>query len=179
MAKNEGTVKNLSNTFIITAGLLLTGCATGKCGLTLDAVGPVPAGPVAAGSTNGMLVVYSAYRVGADFNSRDSRRPEYSSYKIFRADGKLLRRVGNDSGTELQDPVTVPLLAGNYRVVARANGYGDVTVPVVIATGQGTVLHLEGGNPWPDESVFNHTNAVRLPDGQVVGWRASDAGPGR
>jgi len=35
------------------------------------------------------LVVYSAYEVNADFNARDPRRPEYSDYRIFTADGNL------------------------------------------------------------------------------------------
>jgi len=34
-------------------------------------------------------------------------------------------------------------------------------------------LHLEGGSSWPNESAFNQTNAVRLPDGQIIGWKAA------
>jgi hypothetical protein len=48
-----------------------------------------------------------------------------------------------------------------------------VDVPKVIAAGQTTILHLEGGGFWPDESAFNKTNAVRLPDGLVIGWKAA------
>ena len=159
---------------IIAAGLLLAGCATGKSGIALDVVGPIPAQPAAVSLTNGTLVVYSAYEVNADFNSRDPYRPEYSDYRIFTSDGKLLQRVHNNSGTILQDPVPVELPAGKYRVIARANGYGYVTIPVIVDAQQSTVLHLEGGGSWPDEPVFNQTNAVRLPDGQVVGWRAPE-----
>ena len=50
---------------------------------------------------------------------------------------------------------------------------GYVTIPVIIAARENTLLHLEGGGSWPDESAFNQTNAVRLPDGQVVGWRTA------
>ena len=60
---------------------------------------------------------------------------------------------------------------GEYHVIARANGYGYVTVPVIIEARRSTVLHLEGDGSWPDESMFNQTNAVRLPDGQIVGRR--------
>jgi len=158
---------------LITAGAWLSGCATGKGGITLAPVGPAPAHFDTLPSGDGTLVVYSAYGVNADFNSRDPRRPEYSNYNIFTSGGRLLRRVHNDSGTILQDPVTVQLPAGNYRVQARANGYGYVIVPVVIRAQQNTIAHLEGGSPWPNESVFNETNAVRLPDGQIVGWRAT------
>jgi hypothetical protein len=124
-------------------------------------------------STNGTLVVYSAYAVNADFAGRDRRSPEYSDYKILTADGRLLRKVHNNSETILQDAVLAELAPGKYQVVAPANGYGHVTVPVIIETGRTTVLHLEGGGFWPDESVFNQTNAVRLPDGLIIGWRSS------
>jgi hypothetical protein len=123
--------------------------------------------------TNGTLVVYSAFRRNADFNALDPNRPEYSDYKIFDTDGKLLQRVHNNSGTILQDAVPVELSPGKYNVVARANGYGYVTIPVMIVAQQDTILHLEGGGFWPNESAFNQTNAVRLPDGQIVGWKAA------
>jgi hypothetical protein len=160
-------------TFIVTAaGALLSGCATGN-GLAFDTVGPSLPQPAAANSTDGILMVYSAYEATADYNSRNPDLPEYSDYKIFPADGKPLQRVHNDSGTILQDPVSVELPPGKYQVIARANGYGTVTVPVMIETQQSTVLHLEGGGFWPDESAFNQTNAVRLPDGLIIGWKAA------
>ena len=159
---------------LIVAGVLLAGCATGKSGITLDTAGPVPAQPAAVSSTNGTLMVYSAYEVNADFNSRDPYRPEYSDYRIFNTNGKLLQRVHNNSGTILQDPVSVELPPGKYRVFARANGYGYVTVPAIIEPEQSTILHLEGDVSWPGVAGFNLTNAVRLPDGQVVGWRAPE-----
>ena len=125
-------------------------------------------------STNGTLVVYSAFKRNADFGSRDPNSPEYSDYKIFTTDGKLLKKVHNNSGTILQDAVPVELSTGKYHVMAHANGYGRyVVVPIVIAAGQTTILHLEGGGFWPNESVFNQTNAVRLPDGVVIGWKAA------
>jgi hypothetical protein len=157
----------------ILAVALLSGCATGKNGLALDTVGPPPFPPAAASSTltTGTLVVYSAFRRNADFNALDPNRPEYSDYKIFTSDGNLLQKVHNNSGTVLQDAVAVELPPGKYNVVARANGYGYVTIPVLIVARQKTILHLEGGGSWPDESAFNQTNAVRLPDGQIVGWK--------
>jgi len=155
----------------MTAVVILTGCAGGGK-LVLDPVGPaIDQEASATAPANGALVVYSAYRRSADFNARDSRRPEYSDYKILTSDGNLLQKVHNNSGTMLEDAVTVELSPGKYNVVARANVYGFATIPVVIAARQTTVLHLEGGDPWPNLSVFNQTNAVRLPDGQIVGWK--------
>jgi hypothetical protein len=72
----------------------------------------------------------------------------------------------------LQDAVPVELSPGKYQVKARANGYGFVTIPVIVESGQTTTLHLEGGGFWPNESGFNQTNAVRLPDGLIIGWKA-------
>lgn len=152
---------------------LLSGCATGDQ-MVLDPVGPPPA-QLVAGSTSatGTLLVYSATRRNADFDARDSRTSEYSDYKILSAGGTLLERVRNNSGSVLQDPAPVTLPPGKYTVVARANGYGLVAVPVKLSAGQTTVLHLEGSDPWPDKSAFNQTNAVCLPDGQTVGWKTS------
>ena len=135
---------------LVMAGALLSGCVTGRNGLALNTVGPPLPQPTAENSTNGTLVVYSAYEVSADFNSRDPNRPEYSDYRILTNDGKLLQRVHNDSGTALQDPVAVGLPPGKYRVSARANGYGYVTVPIIIESQQTTTLHLEAGGFWPN-----------------------------
>jgi len=167
-------MKFIYTLMFITAAALLSGCVTGRNSLVLDAVGPAWSQPAEASPvlTNGTLVVYSAYRISADFDESDPRRPEYSDYKIFTTDGKLLRKVHNKSGTILQDVVKVELSPGKYNVVARANGYGYVTVPVMIAPQQSTILHLEGDS-WSDQSVFNQTNAVRLPDGLIVGWKAA------
>lgn len=150
---------------------LFCGCSTGSGGLVLDPVGPAQTQVLGADSANGQLVVYSAYEANADFNSRNPYSPEYSDYRIFTAGGKLLRKVHNNDGTMVQGPVNVELAPGEYRVKAHANGYfGYVTVPVFIERTKSTVLHLEGGGAWQAESKFNRTNAVRLPNGTIVGW---------
>ena len=46
-------------------------------------------------------------------------------------------------------------------------------MPVVILGGKVTVVHLERGGSWPDRSQMIQVGAVRLPDGRVVGWRAT------
>lgn len=163
------------------AGAFLSGCATGNNRLVLNTVGPDPSLPdiTQTASTNGWLMVYSAYRRNADFNSRDAYRPESSDYKIFSSAGEFQQRIHNNSGNSLQSVVPVTLPAGEYRVKARANGYGYVIVPVVILSNQTTILHLEGDGNWPNPSLFNQTNAVRLPDGLIVGWKSQpgDHGP--
>jgi hypothetical protein len=162
--------------FILTAaaGALLCGCAAGEAhGLVLDTVGPGQASVAVANPVDGTLLVYSAYSPNADFDSRDQYRPECTDYKIYTADGKLLQRVHNVTDDIFQNPVPVNLPAGKYRVVARANGYGYVTIPVVIGPKHNTVLHLEGGASWPDKSACNQTSPVRLPDGQIIGRKVA------
>lgn len=152
--------------------ITLTGCASDSKKPVLSAVGPAPLQKVIdANATNGTLVVYSAYEVNADFNSRDPDRPECSDYKILTPDGKLLQRVHNNSGDQLQEPLPVPLPAGRYLVKARANGYGVVTVPVLIVARQNTVLHLEGGGA-ENKPDGKPTEGVYLPDGRMVGYAA-------
>jgi len=151
--------------------MLLAGCVTTQNAMVLDRVGPDPSSPINTSSNVGNLIVYSAYDANADFDRRDNFRPEYSDYKVLTAASELQQRVHNNSGTILQRPKLVALPPGDYRVVAQANGYGVVTVPVTIVAGKDTILHLEGGTVWPNQPQFNETNAVRLPDGNVVGWK--------
>ena len=126
------------------AALPLAGCALNGHGLVLAPVGPPPF-PVTADS-DGSLVVFSAYDQNAHLNGLPYRRV-HSDYTILTADSRLLQTVHNDNGTSVEGPKDVLLPAGWYQVVARANGYGAVTVPVVICSNQTTTVHLEGGTP--------------------------------
>ncbi len=165
-------IKNIYPIGALVVSILLAGCAFDHRNLTLTPVGPAW-GQTAVASATGTLTVYSGFKVNADFNNPDSSRREYSNYKLYADDGKLLQLVQNDTGIALSSPAAVSLAVGTYRIVAHANGYGIVTVPVVIAAGNNTILHLEGGYTWPNEAEFNQTNAVRLPDGAIVGWRTA------
>jgi hypothetical protein len=136
--------------------------------LVLQAVGPSPSQPVVAGS-GGTLVVYSAFDPHADFNDLPYTR-HYSDYQIVGSQGTLLKLVRNNTPSILGAPAAVELPAGNYSVMARANGYRTVTVPVAIAAGQATTLHLEGSPPWPDKKALMNSNPVCLPKGEIVGW---------
>lgn len=134
--------------------------------LTLGPVGP---GPGTAPAATGSLVVYSAFSLRPSWPSDPSYRQHYSDYELESDAGHALRSVANDAGLAVAEPAVVALAPGSYRVVARANGYGEVTVQVVIAAGRTTVVHLEGGSaPQPDDPK----QAIRLPDGRIVGWRA-------
>ena len=155
------------------SALLISGCASPERGLVLDPVGPPSFQPRAAG-LNGSLMVFSATDPQAHFNGPPYRR-YYTDYKLLSEDGSILQNVRNENGASFEGPRQVPLQEGKYRVVARANGYGIVTVPVIVVANQLTVVHLEGGRSWPDRAVLANSNPVRLPDGRIIGWRASGA----
>jgi hypothetical protein len=158
---------------IIVGGALLMGCAGMGSGLVLDTAGPMPGPATPASSGPGTLIIYSAGKVNADFNSHDPNRREYSDYKILDSDRKLVKHVHNVADDMLEGPVPVELPPGKYFVVARSNSYGVVTIPVIITSQRQSILHLDGFNAWPNESVFNQNNSVRLPDGEIVGWKVT------
>jgi len=156
-------------------GVLLAGCASrGK--LVLAPVGPPPRSPNNSGSNaKGYLVVYSALSSTPPTTSA-LYRANYSGYRILaRGTEQLVQEISNNSSKPLDAPARIELPVGHYEVLAHANGYGLVTVPVVIKAGQITIVHLEGSNWWPMSSPIFESNPVRLPHGQIVGWRATDA----
>ena len=115
--------------------------------------------------------MFSAFDPQADFNGLPYQR-HYTDYKIDHADGKLVQAVRNTNGCSLDGPKRLELPVGVYHVVARANGYGVVTVPVIIRADRVTAVHLEGGHSWQSLSQPGESNPVRLPEGEIVGWRA-------
>jgi hypothetical protein len=158
---------NLLLKFAASASVIVfSACASSGSALVLEPVGP-PVAP-AATAAFGTLVVFSAYSVHAPALGEPDNRQRYTDYRIFSPTGQLLRTIVNDAGLAVAAPVPVNLPPGSYEVVARANGYGVIKVPVVVAEGQATTLHLEGGGFAPAGAG----EVVRLPDGQVVGWRA-------
>jgi hypothetical protein len=68
---------------LILFNTLLEGCAGMRGDLVLDTVSPSPAPSIQSNSSPGILIVYSAGKVNADFNSRDPNRREYSDYRIL------------------------------------------------------------------------------------------------
>jgi hypothetical protein len=164
-------VKRLIPAVLLIAAALVAGCVSPPNGLVLDPIGPTDSQSVGAG-TNGTLVVFSAFDAHADFNDLPYLR-HYTDYKITCRDGRLVQTVHNANGTLLEGPKRVQLPVGAYCVIARANGYGVVTVPVIIQANQVTPVHLEGSPAWQNGSQLSQSNPVRLPDGEIAGWRAS------
>ncbi len=159
-------LKNLPFIILLAA---LCGCATREHIVLDQAVGP--AGPVVkAPDRGGQLVVYSAMEV---VDPTDSYHTVHSGYRIYDQHGLLRRWVDNRTGPLLQDPKAVTLPAGRYTVEARGTNEGWVRVPVVIAENRTTMVNLaKGAVPVP---VVADEEFVRLPDGKVVGARASSS----
>jgi hypothetical protein len=153
------------------AAVLFAGCASTRDSLVLAPVGPPPDMAAASAST-GSLVVFSAFERNAPLPPGPDYRRRYSDYRILSADGQLVQTVSNDTGSAVGAPLEVKLAPGTYRVVAPANGYGVVTVPVVVVAARTTTVHLEGGLTRASDQAGDA--AVRLPDGRVVGWRAQE-----
>lgn len=163
----------MNRLLILPVLLVLAGCAsTPKGGLVLDRIGPPPHSTPLNGAV-GFLVVFSSLN-SAPAVSSALYRDKYSGYAVFSADGKeLVKAVANDRGGVLGSPERIELKPGRYRVVASANGYGQVTAPVLIEAEQTTTIHLEGSFWWPQRSGIHESDPVRLPSGQIAGWRAA------
>lgn len=134
--------------------------------VVLDPIGPRMAGPRPA--PHGYLRVYTAT---VDLQSGKLPYQVHTPYLVYNDQGRRVRNVVNHVGDTDQAPMTVTLPPGSYHLLAEAAGYGRVTVPVVIAGGMLTEVHLQrGGMPYwesaPDRDL------VRLPNGPVAGFRA-------
>jgi len=145
---------------------ILAGCSSVP--LVLDPVGPPPSETVAS-LREGYLKVYTATETHPDGDN--TYYYPHTSYHVFMPDGKRFKWVENHVGMNDESPSLVKLPAGNYEVLAHADGFGRVTVPVVIKWGKLTEVNLEtwGRKKTP---ITNEAAVVQLPNGYVVGWRA-------
>ena len=152
--------------------LLAVGCTTSQNTTTLAEVGPSPTTAREPAADTGTLVVFSAYEVGPPPPGERSFNKRHTDYTLVDANGVELRSISNQEGAHRQDPAQVKLSPGKYRVITRANGFGRVTVPVLIVASQTTAIHLEGGESDGKPDIAAN-RAVTLPDGTVVGWQAN------
>lgn len=160
---------NYKKYFVCFMPLILAGCLSTRNTVVLDEVGPPRHEHQNSG--NGTLIVYSAYDSTSNDWESDAYGRWYTNYSIANKDGSDSRKIKNT--TPEDEPEEVSLLPGQYIVRAEANGYGTVTVPVRVEAGGTTVIHLEGSYSWPGE-VPSGSAAVKLPDGEVIGWKSGD-----
>ncbi len=151
----------------------LAGCVSAP--MTLAPVGPNPAGRVSA-SEEGQLEVFSKLQLHHDGNEYDPNPAWYqhTDYVVYDMQGKRVRHVFNTVGHYEQAPSVTSLPPGEYRVVARAQGYLRVTVPVVIEAGRTTRVHLDA--QWQAPMGTRETELVEVPGGYPVGWLAQPGG---
>jgi hypothetical protein len=90
----------------------------------------------------------------------------HTDYDILNDANQRLQNVPNHIGPMDQNPTLVTLPAGKYRV-----RYRGVTVPVGIAPGRTTVVHLDGD--WHPPVNASSSQIVRLPNGEAVGWQVA------
>jgi hypothetical protein len=146
-----------------------TGCSVFKHqNVVLAPVGPVPL-TNSSGAPEGQVVVFSAWESGTPGESDNVYY--HSGYKIYTHDGKMLNYVDNKIGAHIEDPAVVNLPLGRYTVIAKATAFGNVSVPVVVEAGRTTFVHLNGSE-FTAGKPTSASDAVHLPDGSIVGWRA-------
>jgi hypothetical protein len=153
--------------FTLVSTLLLAGCASTPPLVLSEPVGPTPRA-VAAQERRGTLVVHSDWD---PFATGDPNRRYREDYVLYWPGEAKIRRVRNHIGSLDEGPVRLELPTGTYRVKTRAARYGTVIVSVVIEADQTTAIHLDGTAPKHAASLA--AAHVRLPDGQIVGWKAS------
>ena len=147
-----------------------SGCATTPRSATLVHVNPGAQAPVAQ-SGRGTLMVFSAFEVRPPSPTEgDSEVRHYSDYEVKDSAGALVAKVKNRADALGESPATLALAPGQYRVTARANGFGDVEVPVAITAARLTVLHLEAGPKPTGPTTPADYDLVRISGGRVVGW---------
>ena len=137
----------------------------------ISTVGPVPIVPM------GKLIVYSATvpslaEAGAEFDWEENRNL-HTNYTIYRKDGSVFRQVHNSFGPDDENAKTVALPPGKYTVRALSQRDGWVRVPVVIKPDRLTSVKLADSIDSPHQNI-PAGQAVRAPDGHVVGWHVSN-----
>jgi hypothetical protein len=168
------TLRAKLSTFVSAACvlILIPACAVHNQQAIVQPVGPAPQTRADA-ETAGYLVVYSAWSNFVDQGSTG----HHSRYTISSEDGKLLREVINHVDRFDEGPIQLPLAPGSYQIRARSAHYGRVTIPIIIQPRQTTFVYLDGSSHrnFPSDG---ENKAVKLPNGEIVGWSATVAGNG-
>ncbi|HLH54628.1 MAG TPA: hypothetical protein VKY92_13525 [Verrucomicrobiae bacterium] len=162
----KSILRSLSAAVLLAAGA----CSTPPQPTVLSAVGPAP--QVASNpDKSGYLLVYSAWSNFVDPGST----AHHSRYTITSDDGQFTREVINHRDRFDEGPLLLALAPGSYHVRARSSHFGRVTVPIVIQASQTTCVYLDGSaHPSTDVS---QNSAVKLPDGEIVGWSSTSQHP--
>ncbi len=162
-------VKTLSQFSGAVLMLLLPACSFHPKQAVLQPIGPAPRVSPNP-DQEGYLVVYSAWSNFVDQGSIG----HHSRYTIASDDGKASKEVINHADRFDEGPIRLPLAAGSYHVSARSAHFGRVNVPVIVKERQTTFVYLDGSS-HPEAPSAKQSSAVKLPDGEIVGWSATVA----
>ena len=147
---------------------MVASCAASRDSVVIGPVGPQPliADDLAP---KGYLKVYTATD---DHDDGGVHYFSHTSYTIYSEDGRtVVKKVANAISIHDEDPSLVQLPAGRYVVLAKAENSGMVRIAVIMTSGQLTKVDLQ--YDWKHRAPSGNTaDWVRLPNGQVVGWRA-------
>lgn len=165
-----GALKRLASIAVL-AVLLPAGCSTPPPAtkVRLEPIGPRLAGP--SRGREGFLRVHSAT---TDEQSGQIPYKVHTPYWVYTESGEKLRSIPNHVGVADQAPMTIRLPPGRYLVLARADGLGLITAPVVIAGGMMTEVHLTHTGMEVPAGVAE-AELVRLPTGKVAGYRVRES----
>jgi hypothetical protein len=155
---------------LLACSLALVGCATNSKPLAVAPVGPPPLSSYDT-TPKGWLQVFTGTEA---HNDGDVFYYPHTGYRLLTANEQLFKTVRNSIGIHDETPAFVKLPAGTYIVVAEGDYYGFVRVPVVIEPGKTTVVHLDGDWKGPAGKAAE-ADLVKLPNGEIVGWRAAAA----
>ena len=147
--------------------LMANGCSTPPAAAIVDRVGPAPQ-TSSSPDHSGYLVVYSAWSNFVDPGST----AHHSRFIVKADDGSVSREVINHADRFDEGPIQLPLAPGPYHVSARSAHFGRVNVPVVIEPWRTTIVYLDG-RTHPEEKAAEKASAVRLPNGEIVGWSST------
>ena len=149
--------------------LLLTACASERNQAELQPIGPAPQS-ASNPENDGFLVVYSAWSNFVDQGSTG----HHSRYWVTSDDNRTTREIINHVDRFDEGPIRLPLPPGSYHVRARSAHFGRVNVAVMIQRRQTTFVYLDGAS-HPEAPSAQQRDAVKLPDGEIVGWSATVA----
>lgn len=97
----------------------------------------------------GYLSVYSATE---EFNDGGTMYYPHSDYRLYTNDKHFIKMIHNSISGNDESPQRVILPSGQYIVHALSEIDGPVEVPVTIATGRTTIVHLESSRRGVDLS---------------------------
>jgi hypothetical protein len=159
-------------TYFVLLGVGIVSCLTGCISnpMALEPVGPGAVGRALPGAKGYLEVFTATTTVDVDF---EAYFHPHLGYDVEDLSGAIVTYVANHDSEMDEEPDTVSLPPGHYKIVAESTWCGLVTVPVSIEPGQTTVVHLDGNARRPPHA--SPSQLVYLPNGEVVGWNSSNS----